>query len=92
MTQLKDFKGVALYTAGALTVFAVQWGVNALHAYEQTPQAQVLAVCNDSRLVNDGAKEEKCGDLQDLYNYEYLCDGIEASSSCWVEKNDNLSD
>lgn len=91
MTQLKDFKGVALYTAGAITVFALQWGFSSLHGTTTDTGALVYSTCMASR-NGDRKTERQCGDVQDRYKYEFLCDGIEASSSCWVERNTELSD
>lgn len=87
---MKDFKGVALYAAGGFTAIATMFIIQGAQAYQTTPEAQVLRACNDSRLVNDGAKEELCGTLQDKFKLEFLCDGLEAESQCWTEKNNQL--
>lgn len=86
MTQLKDFKGVALYAAGGLTAIITMFAIQGVQAQQESPQGQVYKACQDSRLVIDGAKENACGDLQDKYNIEFLCDGLEAESHCWTEQ------
>jgi hypothetical protein len=49
-------------------------------------QAAVYKVCNESRQVINHDLEQKCGKLQDATHTEFLCDGLEASSHCWVEQ------
>lgn len=48
---------------------------------------EVYAVCNSARQEISGASENACGDLQDKYNIEFLCqaNNSEASNNCWTE-------
>lgn len=46
---------------------------------------KVKEVCDYSRSVKSMHWEEACRSAQDAANAEYLCDGIEAGSHCWVE-------
>lgn len=47
----------------------------------------VLAMCNESR-VYDTVSEEMCGELQDYYSVEFMCDNRnkEINNPCWVEE------
>lgn len=48
---------------------------------------EVYAVCNSARQEISGISEQACGDLQDKYNIEFLCqaNNSEASNNCWTE-------
>lgn len=47
----------------------------------------VYNVCNDARLEVSGDSEEACGQVQDKYNIEFLCESNNwlASTHCWTE-------
>lgn len=50
----------------------------------------VLAVCEQSRLVNSGEWEEACGIAQDNTNTEFLCEARDNNpgTRCWVENKE----
>jgi hypothetical protein len=51
------------------------------------PEDVVYEVCNASR-IHDIVSEQTCGELQDYYHLEFLCDKNNklADNHCWVEK------
>lgn len=57
------------------------------NAAAQSAAREVYAVCNSARQEMSGASEQACGDLQDKYNIEFLCEArnSEASNHCWTE-------
>lgn len=74
----------------AISVAVALGGMYGLENYgsANSPDAALAAVkqvCDESRSVVSGIKEQECAELQDKTNSEYLCDGLEASSQCWVE-------
>lgn len=89
---MKDYKGVALYAAGALTVFVLQWGINALHGTTTDAGAVVFNTCMKAHTETNGASEKACGDAQNMFKYEFICDPQELGGGCWVEKNEQLSE
>jgi hypothetical protein len=90
--HLKEHRGVYNFALGAIVVFATIALFNGLHGTTTDTGRIVYDTCMNSRYVaRDNGQEDLCGQAQDLYKYEFLCDGIEASSSCWVESNDKLS-
>lgn len=48
---------------------------------------EVYAVCNSARLEISGASEQACGQLQDKYGIEFLCNANNNSpaTNCWTE-------
>lgn len=48
---------------------------------------EVYAVCNSARLELNGASEEACGQVQDKYNIEFLCEANNnlPATNCWTE-------
>lgn len=50
-----------------------------------SPDQQVKKACMESNRVISGEKEDKCGELQDKYNMEFLCEEQTAGAHCWVE-------
>lgn len=90
--HISEHRGIYNFVLGAVVVFAVYGAFNVLHGTTTDKGAIVYKACMDSRYATpDNGQEDFCGQAQDLYKYEFLCDGIEASSSCWVELNDKLS-
>lgn len=57
------------------------------NAAAQSAAAEVYAVCNNARLEISGTSEAHCGDLQDRYHIEFLCNERNASQTnhCWTE-------
>jgi hypothetical protein len=53
--------------------------------FEPQHASLVKEACTSSNKVLDGDKERSCGELQDKYNMEFLCDEQAAGSHCWVE-------
>lgn len=51
-----------------------------------TAAQEVFDICQASRIGNTQS-EQRCGDVQDLYQYEYVCEQRNSSSAnhCWVE-------
>lgn len=51
-----------------------------------SPKQVIYEMCQSSR-ITDMVSEQTCGELQDRYNAEYLCDSNNknASTHCWVE-------
>lgn len=58
--------------------FGFTW-TNAEHQYE-TQQ-----ICDRSRAVISGSLEQACGDVQQRYGTEYLCNNLQPSAVCWTE-------
>lgn len=86
------YKGPVNFLAGFIVTLVVMWAFTTLHG-TTTPEATlVYNTCMQSRGLNDGATEERCGQLQDQYKYEFLCTDITADAGCWVEKNEALGD
>lgn len=56
-------------------------GIN--RAATQTASADVYAACMEAHYETDGASEQHCGDLQDKYNIEFLCN--QTGTECWTE-------
>lgn len=48
-------------------------------------QYETQRICDRSHAVQDGNLEKACGDIQDKYDTEYICDGFKADAFCWVE-------
>lgn len=53
---------------------------------DMQPKQVVYDMCQASR-ISDTVSESTCGELQERYNAEYLCDqnNKNASTHCWVE-------
>lgn len=68
-------------------IFGLALWVLLLHV--QTVQAnhklEVQQVCDRSHVVMNGTLEKSCGDIQDRYHAEYLCNGTKPDAVCWVE-------
>lgn len=58
-----------------------------LQRQQQSRQAEVYTACQDSRLQQDGYAEEVCGQLQDEYGMEYVCQEAnrQADNLCHVD-------
>lgn len=52
-------------------------------AAARSAAAEVYAACMQAHYETDGPSEQHCGDLQDRYNIEFLCD--QTSTHCWTE-------
>ena len=49
------------------------------------PIEKTLSVCNQAHKEINSFSENYCGELQDQYNLEFLCNDDRPSSHCWVE-------
>jgi hypothetical protein len=49
-------------------------------------KAYTMAVCGPAHKINDGKSEKACGDAQDQYKLEFLCNSQGADAGCWVEE------
>ena len=47
------------------------------------PVERTLAVCNKAHTELNSFSENYCGELQDQYNLEYLCNYV--GTKCWIE-------
>jgi hypothetical protein len=56
-----------------------------IHATEKAA-FEVYTTCNESRM-SDTINETKCGDLQDKYGIEFLCEQRNnlSTNTCWTE-------
>lgn len=74
------------YFAIAMMLLATGAWIEAYVQQGRTIRA-VYAVCNDSRLVNNGGLETACGDAQQASTSEFLCDqnNNDPATHCWVE-------
>lgn len=77
---MNPFKYIVIGAASAALIFVMMF-----NPFEPESVQQVKEACTNSNKVIDGGKEQSCAELQDKYNMEFLCDGVEASSHCWVE-------
>lgn len=48
-------------------------------------QYETQQVCDRSRTVNNGELENTCGELQEAYGVEYLCNSYAPDAICWTE-------
>lgn len=67
---------IAFYTVGMFN-----------EADRERQGAEVFAACNSSRMKISGDAETNCGQLQDHYGFEFLCEANDnkVSTKCWVE-------
>lgn len=75
---------IMLYVVGATMFHAVGMYKE---ADRERKGAEVLAVCNSSRMRVDRHAEASCGQLQDHYGFEFLCEANDnkPTTKCWVE-------
>ena len=66
----------------ALLVGAI-FGTAINHAAANNAAQEVYAACMQAHFETDGPSEQHCGDLQDKYNIEFLCD--RTGANCWTE-------
>lgn len=91
-TFYTEYKGPINFLAGFIVTLGVLAFFNSVHGTTNPEATMVYKACMSSRFENNGASEQKCGDMQDYYKYEFLCEDITPEAGCWVEKNDNLGD
>jgi len=53
-----------------------------------SPAEKVYNVCWKQHFETNGWGEAYCGELQDQYKIEFLCN--KTGDKCWTEKNDQL--
>lgn len=76
-----------LLTISLALLIGVMFGTAINNAAAESAAREVYAVCNSARQEISGTSEQACGDLQDKYNIEFLCEArnSEASNHCWTE-------
>lgn len=73
-----------LLIVGAIMAY---WLITGLLINGNPPEpatTQVYDACISAHYETNGASEKRCGDLQDKYNIEFLCD--QTGTDCWVEQ------
>lgn len=76
-----------LLTISLLLLVGFVFGTALNQAATANAERIVFEACNQSRLVIDGELEQRCGDLQDKYGIEFLCEfnNGKVSNRCWTE-------
>lgn len=78
-------KRVAIVLLGVAIGLGVSRYMDKSPDYTPVGAAETLRVCNMAHQdTDDGMGEEACGQLQDEYHLEYLCD--KQGVKCWVEE------
>ncbi len=75
-------KAVLITLIVAVSFIAIGFMGRDSYAHKQV----VYDYCNNSR-ISDVASERTCGELQDFYHMEFLCDenNKDVGTHCWVE-------
>lgn len=80
-------QATAVPTAAAAEVKPESKGTVYSDDYLKGLQDTVWLYCNNSRMQFPGYTEDVCGNLQDVYSIEFLCNGrgTDANLYCWTE-------
>lgn len=84
---MKKFIPTIIFTISAVIFFAWLFLPLYLSIQEQNykHQYETQQICDRSHVTVNGSLEKACGEVQDKYNTEYLCNGLKVDSFCWVE-------
>lgn len=88
MAKINNYLPYMLIVLLLMIVFAadIQYANAKQELKESHQQYETQQTCDRSRTVIDGKLEKLCGDLQDKYGTEYICDSLAANAYCWVEQ------
>lgn len=80
----------SIITAVIVTLFAVVLYLGLFSEIQKSTraggEAYTMQVCGQAHKISDGKSEKACGDAQDQYNLEFLCNARGADAACWVEE------
>lgn len=83
---MKDLKMInKLLTLSLALLVGLAFGHAINNAAGESAAREVYAVCNSAHQEISGASEQRCGELQDKYNIEFLCSDTSAGINCWTE-------
>lgn len=82
---MRSFGSLATIALALMAGLIIGGAINSAAA--NNAAAEVYAVCNSARQELSGASENQCGNLQDRYNIEFLCNANNSSADthCWTE-------
>lgn len=86
---MKDKTDIIMLMIVIYIITSIYTVVLAQHIDTRTVSANksyVMLMCSQSHDVHSYFAEKACGDAQDQYNLEFLCDGTSQQAACWVEE------
>lgn len=88
MTEEHAVQTILTWALVCLTSVVLYMGlfVQLQHSTQAAGRAYTMAVCSQMATGSDYKRVKACGDAQDQYKLEYLCNGDTVDSGCWVEE------